>query len=95
MAEGLTGLCVAQTSKSLGFTFQLSNGAEVKETCMVLRTNQDHTGKVLALGKCSVEENFGNLFVCYLKNKGRQEAKRWRLLLSAKMSNRNPVDPPI
>lgn len=41
-----------------GLAFQLSNGDEVKKTGMVVRTTWDHVGQVLALSKCSIEENF-------------------------------------
>lgn len=42
-------LAEVQTSKTLGLAFQLSNGDEVKKTCMVVRTNWDHIVKVLTL----------------------------------------------
>lgn len=60
MASGLTSLSGVQTSKNLGLTFQLSNGDGVKKTCMVVRINRDHIGKVLALSKHSLEETLTN-----------------------------------
>lgn len=57
---GTDRLVQSPNQQKSGPAFQLSNEDEVKKTCMVVRTNQDHTGKVLVLNKCFLEENLNN-----------------------------------
>lgn len=54
---GTDRLVQSPNQQKSGLPFQLSNGDEVKKTYMVVKTNQNHTGKVLELNKCLLEEN--------------------------------------
>lgn len=88
-------LAEVQTSKTLGLAFQLSNGDEVKKTCMVVRTNWDHAVKVLTLNKYLLEENFDNQCFNTLIWRGEVKQKDVRdFHFQPRWSNRNQIDRP-
>lgn len=65
-AAGLTGLSVVQTSKNLALAFQLSNGDEVKKTCMVVRTTWDHVGKTWCLANSLLKKTLSiSVFILF------------------------------
>lgn len=65
-AAGLTGLPRVQTGKNLALAFQLSNGDEVKKTCMVARTNWDHVGKTWHLANAPLKKTLSiSIFILF------------------------------